>query len=64
MIAPRRARRKSRERQDDTPMTKPPKRSFFAFIFPTTGLSLTKTLKSFTMKPDFGPGRAAVAWEN
>jgi len=53
-----------RKPQDDTLMTKPSKRSHSAFIFPNAARSLTKSLKKFTMTPDFGPRRAAVAWEN
>ena len=53
-----------RKAQDDTLMIKPSKRSFSQLIFPNAGHSLTKLLKNFTMTPDFGPRRAAVAWEN
>jgi hypothetical protein len=50
-----------RQAEEDILMTKPSKQPFFRVYFSKHGLSLTKSLESFTMKPDFGPGCAAVA---
>jgi hypothetical protein len=61
MIAPRRVRRKCGKAQEDSLMTNPSKQPFFRVYFSKHGVSLTNSLERFTMKPDFGPGRAAVS---